>query len=182
MSTDRLKPRHQKFVDQYLIDLNATQAAIRVGYSARGAGRYAAKLLRRPRIAAAVNKVLAAREEKARITGDRVLIEYSRMAFANMRDFADWGAKGVILREKNDLSEADAAAIAEILPSDSNGKGGKIKLYDKKAALDALARHLGLFDARAQLGKEDRTAGGKDARKELRERILKIMGKGKGGS
>jgi hypothetical protein len=100
------------------------------------------------------------------------------MAFANMRDFADWGAKGLILREKSELSEADAAAVAEILPSDSNGKGGKIKLYDKKAALDALARHLGLFDPSARLGKHDQTVNGKDARQELRDRIQKLLRKG----
>jgi phage terminase small subunit len=178
MSKDRLTPRHQRFVAQYLIDLNGSQAAIRAGYAPRSAARYGVKLLRHPGIAAAVSQELAAREEKARITGDRVLQEYGRMAFANMRDFADWGRNGVTLREQSDLSEADAAAVAEILPSDANGKGGKIKLYDKKAALDALARHLGLFDPRSQLGKEDRTAGGKDARKELRERIQKLMRKG----
>lgn len=175
MSTNRLKPRHQRFVEQYLIDFNATQAAIRAGYSPHT--RYGDALLRKPGIAAAVNKELAAREEKARITGDRVLIEYGRMAFANLRDFADWGAKGLILREKSELTEADAAAIAEIRPGDSNGKGGKIKLYDKKAALDALARHLGLFDPNARLGKHDQTVGGKDARQVLRERIQKLMRK-----
>jgi phage terminase small subunit len=178
MSTGRLKPRHQKFVEQYLIDLNAEQAAVRAGYSPHSADRYGNRVLRHRAVAAAVRQALQTREEKARITGDRVLIEYSRMAFANMRDFAEWGAKGVTLREKSELTEADAAAIAEVQPNGSNGKGGKIKLYDKKAALDALARHLGLFDPKAQLGKKDVTAGGKDARKELRERILKIMGKG----
>jgi phage terminase small subunit len=176
MNTRPLNPRHQKFVEQYLIDFNATQAAIRAGYAPHT--RYCDTLLRKPGIAAAVKAALQMREEKARITGDRVLIEYSRMAFANMRDFANWGANGVTLREKNGLTEADTAAVAEIQPSDNNGKGGKIKLYDKKAALDALARHLGLFDPNMRLGKHDQSAGGKDSRKELRERILKIMGKG----
>ena len=167
----RLTPCHRRFVEEYLVDLNAMQAASRAGYAGKGGGM----LLRRPAIAAAIEQAFSAREEKARITSDRVLQEYGRMAFANMRDFADWGPSGVTLRPKSDLSEADAAAVAEIVPSGSNGKGGRIKLYDKKAALDALARHLGLFDPKARLGNQDRSAAGDEARRVLRERILKLM-------
>lgn len=177
MKKARLSPRHQRFVEEYLIDLNAAEAAVRAGYAGRDAKHYGSWLLRRPRIAATLEQALAAREEKTRLTGERVLQEYGRMAFADIRNFADWGPGGITLREKSELSDADAAAIADIQPSGSNGKGGRIKLYDKKAALDALARHLGLFDPKARLGKPDRSVEGDEARRVLRERILKLMGK-----
>ncbi len=179
MSTDRLTSKQRRFITEYLIDLCGAQAAIRAGYSPRSADGQSRWLLRRPAIAAAVKQELAKREERARITGDRVLVEYSRMAFANMRDFAEWGPQGVTLRPQGDLSEAEAAAVAEIKLSGSNGTGGGIKLYDKKAALDALARHLGLFDPAARLAQEDQTVEGQEAKKELRDRIMRLMGKAK---
>jgi len=180
MTPRRLRPRQQKFVELYVVDLNGTQAVIGAGYRARNAAGSAVALLRRPEIAAAVEKALAARREKTRITGDRVLAEYGHIAFADIRNFAEWGPEGVTLRDKKELSAADAAAIADIQPSNGNGKGARIKLYDKKAALDALARHLGLFDPRVAQGKEDKTVNGRDARAVLRERIMKLMRKGNG--
>jgi phage terminase small subunit len=180
MKQHPLRPRHRKFVELYVIDLNGTQAAIGAGYRASSARWRAATLLRRPEVAAAVEAALAPRREKARITGDRVLAEYGHIAFADIRNFAEWGPEGVTLRDMKDLSAADAAAIADIQPSNGNGKGARIKLYDKKAALDALARHLGLFDPRTGRGKEDKTVNGRDARAVLRERIMKLMRKGNG--
>ena len=175
-----LRPRQQKFVELYVVDLNGAQAAIGAGYRARNASGSAVTLLRRPEIAEAVEKALAARREKTRISGDRVLAEYGHIAFADIRNFAEWGPEGVTLRDKKELSAADAAAIADIQPSNGNGRGARIKLYDKKAALDALARHLGLFDPRVAHGKEDKTVNGRDARAVLRERIMKLMRKGNG--
>ena len=175
MKKGRLSPRHQRFVDEYLIDLNAATAAVRAGYAGTKASNYGGWLLRRPKIAAAIDAALAAREEKARITSERILQEYGRMAFADIRNFAEWGPGGITLREKSDLSDADAAAIADIHPQGANGKGGRIKLYDKMAALDALARHLGLFHPSSR--RSDRSAAGDEARKVLRERILKLLGK-----
>ena len=175
MKKARLSPRHQRFVDEDLIDLNAAEAAVRAGYTGRDAKHYGSWLLRRPAIAAAIEETLAAREEKTRITGERVLQEYGRMAFADIRNFADWGPGGITLRAKSELSDADAAAIADIQPHGANGKGGRIKLYDKMAALDALARHLGLFHPTSR--RSDRSAAGDEARKVLRERILKLLGK-----
>jgi len=60
-----------------------------------------------------------------------------------------------------------------VQPNGKDGKGGRLKLYDKKAALDSLARHLGLFDAHRRLGPTDQTVDGKAARAELRERLMR---------
>jgi phage terminase small subunit len=173
--TPRLKPRHRKFVAEYMKDLNATQAAIRAGYKAKNADAHSYRLLRRPDIAAALDQLLETRRAATRHMSVRVLMEYMRIAFADMRDFADWGPGGLTLRDKAKTDEAKTAAISELVPS-TNGKGAKVKLYDKKAALDALARHLGLFDASSSLG-ENRTVNGRDSRDVLRERLFRILGK-----
>jgi phage terminase small subunit len=174
----RLRKRHRKFLAEYLVDLNATKAAIRAGYTERNADAHSYRLLRRPDIAAAVAEALAARQGRMQVTAERVLLEYARIGFSDIRDVADWGPKGMSFRPKETLDDHAAAAIAEIVPS-SNGKAsGKIKLYDKKAALDALARHTGLFDPRRSMG-ADRTVDGKDSLTALRERILRAWGRDK---
>jgi Terminase small subunit len=78
------------------------------------------------------------------ITPERILQQYARIAFADLRRVAKWGKDGLVLKAPEDLREEDAAAISEIVESGSGGY--RVKLYDKKAALDAIARHLGLFE------------------------------------
>ena len=102
------------------------------------------------------------------ITSDRVLQEYARIAFADLRRVAHWGAKGFTLK-----AGGDTAAISEIVGS---GRGGyRVKLYDKKAALDAIARHLGLFVRGPQ--HEESTASSKlaeNAREVLARRLARL--------
>jgi hypothetical protein len=96
------------------------------------------------------------------------------MAFADIRRFVDWGPDGVSLRDKNMLDSDDAAAIADIEGKGSNGKIGRIKLYDKLAALNALAKHLGMTGGKAATSEADKSRAGDEARAELRRRLLRI--------
>jgi len=145
----RITPKQRQLIAEYLVDLNGAHAAVRAGYSKRSAKEIASQTLRMPHIAAAVEEEMAARERRTRITGDRVLREYARIAFADIRAYAEWGPASLTLRPAKDVSEDDSAAIAEV--SSVAGKAGaipRLKLHDKKRALDAIARHLGLFDTR----------------------------------
>lgn len=173
----RLATRHRRFVDEYLVDLNAKEAAIRAGYASPTAGAVGARLLRRPEIAAEIGKARAARSENLTVTADRVLEEYARIAFADFRNLFDWGPEGVRLRPKEALSDADVAAIAGVELSASNGRGAKLRLHDKKAALDVLARHLGLFDSKTRAASSSPTIDGKEPRDVLRERLLRLVKK-----
>lgn len=173
----RLAPRHRRFVDEYLVDLNAKDAAIRAGYTPARASAVAARLLRRPAIAAAIDKARALRSQGMSVTADRVLEEYARIAFADFRNLFDWGPQGVTLRPKEMLSDVDAAAIASIELPATNGRGGKLRLHDKKAALDKLARHLGLFDPKARDVAAVPTIDGQDPRDVLRERLMRLVKK-----
>jgi len=95
------------------------------------------------------------------------------MAFANIRDYIGWGPKGMTLRDKVLLDEDESAAIADITPN-RNGKLTRLKLYDKLAALNALARHLGMIGGKTALGAPTDTDDRKDANAILRERLLRI--------
>lgn len=139
-----------KFVQEYLCDLNATQAALRAGYSSRSAAKLGFQLLENPRIQSAL---LAERQRLAaslEITPERVLHEYARLAFSDMRRYSSWGPAGVTLRASTELSDDDAMAIAEV--SETIGEkthAVRFKLHDKKGALDSLAKHLDLFHEQA---------------------------------
>ena len=137
-----MTPRQQRFVEEYLVDVNAHRAALRAGYSPRSAPQIATKLLRLPEIKAAIAQGMEARAERMRITADRVLQEFARLAFAEIGRLADWGPKGVVLRPRDEVPADDAAAIAEVAVGK---KGTRLKLHDKQRALDSIARHLGLY-------------------------------------
>jgi phage terminase small subunit len=175
-----LTPKRRAFIDEYLIDFNATQAAIRAGYKEKSAHTVGSRMLGMPPVKAALEAAIAARAERTRATADRVIAEYARLAFADMRRYVEWGPDGVKLRPHWELSADDAAAVVEIVPVGAEGKA-RIKLYDKRPALDALARHLGLFDSRwpgqerVPYGSDIRTAAQTRARAALKERIEKII-------
>ncbi len=92
-----LSNKQRRFVDEYLVDLNATQAAIRAGYSARAANSTGPRLLKNPGIAAAV----AERQERISnhlfVTAERVVLEYAHLAFADMRDYMHFAENGDVL-------------------------------------------------------------------------------------
>lgn len=84
-------------------------------------------------------------EEEAKALALRVIEEYKKIAFTDMRNYAMWGPAGVKLMDSKLLTSDEAACIAEVSESTTGGSI-KFKLHNKIAALDALAKHLGLFD------------------------------------
>jgi len=142
-----LSDRQQRFVDEYLIDLNATQAAIRAGYSPNGAKVQAVRLLSNANVAAQIERRKAKSANKLEITRERVLKELARIAFSDLRRVVDFGPDGVKLREGSELSDDDAVAIESVGQSfNQYGPTVKIKLHSKTDALEKLAKHLGLFN------------------------------------
>lgn len=88
---------------------------------------------------------IVARAARLGITADRVLQAYAHIAFADLRHIVEWSAEdGLVIKALGELNDDDVAAISEIVPGIGSGHS-RIKLYDKKAALDAIARHLGMF-------------------------------------
>jgi phage terminase small subunit len=170
-----MNDRQRAFAREYLIDLNGKAAAIRAGYKPSTADNVACGLLKKPEIAALVAQGTERRAAKKRITADRVMEELGRVAFADIRNFIDWGPEGVKLRRKTVLDAYDAAAIADVEGKGSNGKIGRLKLYDKLAALNALAKHLGMIGGRTAVSATDHTGDAREARAELRARLMRIV-------
>ena len=147
----KLTAKQQRFVDEYLIDLNATQAAIRAGYSPSTANEQGARLLVNVSISSAISQAMAHRSRRTGITQDRVLRELAKVAFVNANDVIDTDSATV----RADAAEDDLACIQSVKVKTSESEMGssserEIKLYDKMRALEMLGKHLGLFDKRGQ--------------------------------
>lgn len=162
-----LNERQKKFVDEYLIDLNATNAAIRAGYSEKTAYSIGHENLNKPEIQAQIKERRKDLQERTEVTQDKVIAELSKIGFAKLTDFVEYKTvKRVIDYEDGepvidwammvdaiDSSKVDGSAIQEV----SISKDGtfKFKLYSKLDALEKLGRHLGMFDGKQQDGTAD---------------------------
>lgn len=158
-----LTPKQQRFVDEYLIDLNATQAAIRAGYSKKTADQQASRLLTNVKVSRYLAERRQALQGRIEITQDMVLLELAKIGFSDIRKVVRWGETqvrmvdgeddgpedmvpyhGLALIDSTEIDDSTAGAIAEV----SQGKDGlKVKLHDKKGALVDIGRHLGMFAA-----------------------------------
>jgi phage terminase small subunit len=149
-----LNEKQQRFCDEYLVDFNATQAAIRAGYSEKTAGSQGHDLLKKPEIQWYLQNKKEKIADKLEISQTRVMQEIARLAFSDIRKlFTIDGA----LKPVGELDD-DAAAILsslEILEekvSDVDaeeqitaGTVKKVKLWDKTKALEMLAKHFKIY-------------------------------------
>ncbi|MEJ2626916.1 MAG: terminase small subunit [Pseudolabrys sp.] len=146
-----LTPRERRFVEEYLIDLNGTEAAIRAGLgkTRKSSTEIASRMKRKATVAAAIAQLLG---ERGNVTSSRVVEELARVAFAKMADIATVERGTVVISDTSELTEDQQAAIAEI--SETVGEGGrtiKVKLHDKLSALDKLAKVLALYRDRLEV-------------------------------
>ncbi len=177
-----MNEKKERFAQEYLVDLNATQAAIRAGYSEKTARSQGQRLLTDVDIQAAITAGQKARSERTLITQDRVLEELASIAFANKVDLVDWGMKEirigyddqgkrlgpaeigeatVVLSEWGpyvepvnaaDLTESQRRAVKKV---GLNAAGFVIETHDKVGALAKLGDHLGLFKRKLELSGPD---------------------------
>jgi phage terminase small subunit len=156
----KLTDRQARFVQEYLIDLNATQAAIRAGFAAGSANRRAYKLLQDPRVQALVQVGRDKAAKRAEITLDQVVAEAAKIGFANMQDYLSVGNDGQPSLDWSKLSREQAAALGEVtVDTFTQGQGEdakdvrrvKFKLADKLQALIALGKHLGGFGSKIEV-------------------------------
>lgn len=119
----RLTDRQEQFVREYMVDLNATRAAVRAGYSSRGAGTRGWVLRQNPAVAA---RLRAAMDERARVNGitaDRVLFEISLLGFANIMGYVETREDGLAHVDLSRLTREQGAAIAAV----ELGEGGAVQ-------------------------------------------------------
>ena len=140
----KLTEKQKRFVAEYLVDLNATQAAIRAGYSPKTANRIGSQNLSKVDVQAEIEKRRATLRNKLEITQEKVIEELAAVAFANGADFAQVTKTGLVrIIPTEDIPQDKRKAIASIK---EGANGTEIKTYDKVRALELLGKHLGVFD------------------------------------
>jgi phage terminase small subunit len=147
MSKKKLTDKEIKFSQEYVIDLDATKAAKRAGYSEKTSGQIGWRLLQKTHVAAEIQKAMDSRSKRTEITADRVLQELARIGFVDPRKIMKVDENGNFVITASDLLDFDdAACISEIQQTVTEHGGSiKIKLHDKLGALDKIGRHLKLF-------------------------------------
>lgn len=169
----KLTAKQQRFADEYIVDLNGTQAAIRAGYSEKTATVQAARLLTNVNVQHYIQKRKQERMERTEITQDMVLYELAAIAFSNASDYA-------AVVEKDATMQTDEGAIIPLYDDDGNpvkyrtveptltanltdrqkralsvikkGRDGfEIKPYDKVRALELLGKHLGMWEDKVEI-------------------------------
>lgn len=143
----KLTKKQQRFVDEYLIDLNATQVAIRAGYSVKTARDMGCENLTKPNIQQAIAKEMAERSKRTGVNQDRVVLELARIAFVNINDVVDTDT-GEIL---SNASKDDLACIESVKFKQSDNQYGgsierEVKFSSKLKALEKLGQHLGMWN------------------------------------
>lgn len=147
-----LTKKQKTFIDEYLIDLNATQAAIRAGYSPDSARQSGSDNMNNPYIRAHIDKAMAERSKRTGVNADRVIQELAKMAFINAVDVInteDATLKDGALPE--DTAAIQSVKVKSIPTKDGEGVEREIKMADKIKALELLGKHLGMFTDKVNL-------------------------------
>lgn len=148
--------KQKRFCEEYLIDLNATQAAIRAGYSPETAYSIGQENLKKPEMRARIDKAMAERSKRTGVNADRVVRELAKIAFVNAADVIN--AEDATL--KKDAADEDLAAIqaVKVKTFGEDGLEREIKMADKLKALELLGKHLGLFEDRLKIAASEQLA------------------------
>jgi phage terminase small subunit len=172
-----LSARQRRFVEEYVVDCNASAAARRAGYSERAAHSRGRRLLANPEIKGAIREAMDSRSARLKLSADRVLLELARIAFSDIGRIIDWSGDALIVEPPGRLSPDDRAAISEIavIPGDGPRKFAvKVKMHDKQSALRLLARHLRVIGPHAIQNVEPPGKEAERLRNLIRERVEKI--------
>lgn len=138
--------KHERLVQEYLIDLNQTQAAIRAGYSPKSARQQASELFAKPNIASRVKELMAERGKRTGINQDRIIRELARIALVDPTNVVDMEDARLL----EDATEDDRAAIASVKVKKVAGEEfesveREIRFADKLKALELLGKHFGMY-------------------------------------
>lgn len=151
----RLTAKQKRFIEEYLIDLNATQAAIRAGYSPDTAYSIGSENLKKPEIRARVDKAMAERSKRTGINAERILIELARIGLLNPDKVVNFRSSTV----KQEATEDDLAAIASVKVKTIPTEDGdiierEVRFHDKIKALELVGKHLGMFKDKVEISGE----------------------------
>lgn len=149
----KLNPKQQRFCEEYIIDLNATQAALRAGYCANSVNKVGPANLVKVGIYNEIIRLKAERTGRTQITADNVVIELAKVAFSNLEDYMTVDENGEMhLKDFETIDRERLAAIESIKVNMTKNKDGdreyvttQFKLHSKLNALEQLGKHLGVY-------------------------------------
>lgn len=143
--SDKLTPKQARFVEEYLVDLNATQAAVRAGYSARSAKQVGYENLTKPYIQSAIQDYQKQLAVEAGVTPEKIVKELAKLAFLDINDLfdSDWN-----LKNASQVPNHVKAAITSVSKTTTTAGSSTVKvtLTNKLGAIDLLGRVLGIFN------------------------------------
>ena len=151
----KLTQKEERFCQEYLIDLNQTQAAIRAGYSDKGIRQVAHKLMMNADIQARISLLKKKREERTEITADRVLQQFCDIADYRIEDIMDFDGEECIFKPMSEWTKAARVAVSAVKQTTETRRIGleeiktvkvEFKTDDRIKALDSMARHLGIYE------------------------------------
>ena len=153
MAKGKLSEKQERFVRAYLLNPNATQAAIAAGYSERTAKQQGSRLLTNADIASFLAGKQKRLADKYEVTAERVIRELALIGFSNMLDYLKPDNEGSASIDLSAMDRDQAAALSEFTVDTMKGEGDetkvvtrtRFKLHAKHGALDLLGKHLGLF-------------------------------------
>ena len=142
----KLTEKQQRFVDEYMIDLNATKAAIRAGYSAKTACEQGARLLATVKVQGTIAEHMAERSKRTGVNQDRIVRELAKIAFVNLTDIVD--EEG---RIRSNATDEDLSCLESIKYKESSSDTGdsverEVKIASKLKALELLGKHVGMWN------------------------------------
>jgi phage terminase small subunit len=154
-----LNPNQERFCQEYMVDLNATQAAIRAGYAAGSASGQGSRLLANAKIQARIGDLRGEQQIRTEITADRVLQQYADIADYRFSDIANFDGIECTFKPMNEWPKSAHAAISSVKQTTDvrtvRGESGEteyktikieFRVDDRLRALDAMGRHLGIFE------------------------------------
>ncbi len=163
VDSKELTDKEKRFCEEYVIDLNGKQAAIRSEYgnNPHTSSSAAIRLLKKQTVQDYIAVLAKKKSSKLELTADRVLKEIMKLAFSNMEDYSGIGIDGEPFLDMSNISRDQFAAVTELTSETYIDKGtkkkvkkSKIKLSDKTKNLELLGRHLKLFTDKVEHGGE----------------------------
>ena len=143
----KLTEKQRRFVDEYLIDLNATQAAIRAGYSVKTAREQGSQNLTKLNVQQAISEKMAERSRRTGVNQDRIVLELAKIAFVNATDVIDSEDATIKAGATADDTAAIQSVKVKVIPTkEGEGVEREIRLNDKLKALELLGKHLGMWN------------------------------------
>ena len=148
----KLTEKQKRFCEEYIVDLNATQAAVRAGYSSKTANSQATQILSITKVQEYLSELRSQQQDRVTVDADRVLIELAKIAFCGMGGVLESGPDGLTIKgdiAKSTLDAARSISIVEQRTENSKGvtttKRASIQLHDRIKALELLGKYLGAF-------------------------------------